>query len=336
MYIKRNFPPILIYFFTWRPMLKNFILGTIAFVLYTYCGLKFIALPWLPISLIGTAVAFFVGFKNNASYDRFWEGRKIWGAINNISRSFTAASKTYILASNPNSDKHKGQKELKKLIYRHLAWLHSLKHAMWQRTPWEHSQSHNGWYRNYFEKGFQFGTWEEELAPFLEKEELEWLKTKKNAPVQLLERQSAHIQELKNQGYIGEFHQFELQKFITELYHEEGKTERIKNTPFPRQYGSVGGIFVNLFTVLLPFGMITEFAALGENQFWLLIPFTMLVGWVFDNMDIVGDYSENPFEGLLNDVPILTIIRNIEIDLKDMLGEKELPEKIKPVYDVLL
>ncbi|MNY65854.1 hypothetical protein D3C86_2031950 [compost metagenome] len=61
---------------------------------------------------------------------------------------------------------------------------------------------------------------------------------------------------------------------------------------------------------------------------FLLIPFNMIVSWVFMFMEYVGDISENPFEGLLNDTPISTIIRNIEIDLKEMIGDTDLPEKL--------
>ena len=66
-----------------------------------------------------------------------------------------------------------------------------------------------------------------------------------------------------------------------------------------------------------------------------MVPFNLLVSWVFSLMEYTGDYSENPFEGLLNDVPIQSIVRIIEIDLKEMLEEKDIPERMKPEYDVL-
>jgi len=52
-------------------------------------------------------------------------------------------------------------------------------------------------------------------------------------------------------------------------------------------------------------------------------------------MEIVGDNSEDPFEGFVNDVPMTALCRTIEIDLREMLDETDLPEKIKPVNDVL-
>ena len=86
---------------------------------------------------------------------------------------------------------------------------------------------------------------------------------------------------------------------------------------------------------MLPFGMIGEFQKLGDGMLWLLIPFNLVVSWVFTLMEYTGDVSENPFEGLLNDVPIRSIVRNIEIDLRDMLAEENLPERIEPKYGAL-
>ena len=123
---------------------------------------------------------------------------------------------------------------------------------------------------------------------------------------------------------------------ITALYDDQGKTERIKNTPFPRQYATISAIFIAIFVIMLPFGMIAEFRKLGDGMLWLVIPFNLVVSWVFTLMEYTGDVSENPFEGLLNDVPIRSIVRNIEIDLRDMLGETDLPEKIQPKYGALL
>jgi putative membrane protein len=81
--------------------------------------------------------------------------------------------------------------------------------------------------------------------------------------------------------------------------------------------------------------MLKEFEKIDEGLVWLMVPFNLIVSWVFSLMEYTGDYSENPFEGLINDVPIYTIVRNIEIDLKDMLGEKDLPRKMEPTFDTL-
>ena len=106
----------------------------------------------------------------------------------------------------------------------------------------------------------------------------------------------------KRAGLLDDFRQMELQKLITELYGEQGRTERIKNTPLPRQYATSSTLFIIIFIILLPFGMITEFNALGDGGIWLLVPFNIIVSWIFSLMEYIGDYSENPFEGLMNEI----------------------------------
>jgi putative membrane protein len=95
-------------------------------------------------------------------------------------------------------------------------------------------------------------------------------------------------------------------------------------------------IFVGIFIFLLPFGMASEFQKIGEWGIWISIPFTVLVAWVYLMMELVGDYSENPFEGLGNDIPMLSLCRTIEIDLREMLGETDLPPAIEPINGVLM
>ena len=128
----------------------------------------------------------------------------------------------------------------------------------------------------------------------------------------------------------------ELQKLLNDFYVFQGQCERIKKFPLPRQYANASLVFVWIFIFLLPLGMISEFAKLGPYGVWLSIPFTVLIGWVFVTMELVGDYSENPFEGLGNDIPMLSICRAIEIDLGEMLGERDLPPPIEPIKGVLM
>ena len=82
--------------------------------------------------------------------------------------------------------------------------------------------------------------------------------------------------------------------------------------------------------------MVSEFHELGEFGPWLSIPFTVLTSWVYIMMELVGDYSENPFEGLGNDIPMLSLCRTIEIDLLEMLGETDLPAAIQAKNGVLM
>jgi putative membrane protein len=331
MYTKRYFGYQIMYFITWRMILWSVFTSLLALGSYHYMGWKWVAIPWLPVSLIGTAVAFYVGFKNNQSYDRSWEARTVWGGIVNLSRAFTATAGAYLRTDGAGDPAHEEalRLELRSLVYRHLAWLYALKHAMWQRTSWEHQDIASTRQRRYFQKRVEFPSFEEEARKVLDDHEWEWVQDKKNRAAQLLERQSRHLAELKTKGWLNLFHHVELQKLIIEMYNEQGKTERIKNTPLPRQYATSSALFILIFTFLLPFGMLHEFDKFGNNLIWLLLPFNIVVSWVFSLMEYTGDYSENPFEGLMNDVPIHQIVRNIEIDLRDMLGEKELPSRIE-------
>ena len=134
----------------------------------------------------------------------------------------------------------------------------------------------------------------------------------------------------------------ELENIIVEMFNLQGKSERIKNFPYPRQFATLGYDFVLIFILLLPFGVIPEFSKIGESialdhpiigkyLVWAAIPFTVIVSWVFFTMEMIGDYSENPFEGLYNDVPISSMARGIEIDIRQMIDETDLPEKIVPL-----
>ncbi len=95
-------------------------------------------------------------------------------------------------------------------------------------------------------------------------------------------------------------------------------------------------IFTGIFIFLLPFAMVGEFHNHENYIVWLAIPFSALVAIVFLLMELIGDYSENPFEGLGNDIPMLSLCRVIEIDLLEMLGEKDLPPNIEAVDGVLM
>ncbi|WP_342087459.1 bestrophin family protein [Dyadobacter sp. OTU695] len=325
MYINRYLSPIIVYYYSWRMVLFSIATGSIAIFVYEYLDWKWVAIPWLPVSLVGTATAFFVGFKNNQSYDRSWEARKVWGAITNHSRSFSAAVRSFITCS-PDSDKIYAAKENHIIVYRHIAWLYALKNTMIQRTNWEHKDRASERQRKAFRRSQV--PCDVEIAKHLPEAELALIKDKKNQATQILDLQSQHIRDLRRTGSLDAYQHVALQDLISKLYDEQGKSERIKNTPFPRQYATTSTLFIFIFMTLLPFGLLPQFVDLGEKYMFLLIPFNVIVSWVFMFMEYVGDISENPFEGLLNDTPISTIIRNIEIDLKEMLGDTDLPEKL--------
>ncbi len=127
---------------------------------------------------------------------------------------------------------------------------------------------------------------------------------------------------------------------LKELYDQQGKCERIKNFPYPRQFSSINLYFTQLLCLLIPLGFIGELSKytdkLGEWFVWMTIPFSIVVGWIFLVLEQIGESTENPFEGNANDIPITQISRNIEIDLREMLGENDLPSVIQPQNNILL
>ncbi|MNE90223.1 Bestrophin, RFP-TM, chloride channel [compost metagenome] len=97
-----------------------------------------------------------------------------------------------------------------------------------------------------------------------------------------------------------------------------------------------------IFILLLPFGLLKEYDVLGKGTFlegytiWFNIPFTALIAWAFHILDTIGESSVNPFEGNPNDVPITQISRMLEIDLKDMLDDQNLPEPFAAQNNILM
>jgi len=187
---------------------------------------------------------------------------------------------------------------------------------------------------------------EEELEPYLSEEERADIAAKSKKPTQILSLQSTQLRELKMRGLIEDFRHMEMQNVLVELYALQGKSERIKNFPYPRQYATLNSIFLWIFILLVPFGVMFEFDRIGEELkagypvvgsyfVWLSVPFSAMVMWVFHTMERIGRVSENPFEGKSMDIPITTISRGIEIDLREMLNETpaSIPAPIEPQYD---
>jgi putative membrane protein len=292
-------------------------------------------IPWQPLSLIGIAVAFYLGFKNNSAYERVWEARKIWGGIVNASRSFTVMARDMINNDVALEVRDEGALQIVRhtIVHRHVAWLRALTFEMRKLRDWEHNETNDAYARKvlgteYHEERF------DELKPFLSAEDHAYMLSKGNRSSHLLSMQSKHLMELRRAGLIEHFRHLELQRMITELYALQGQSERIKNFPFPRQYATINYFFVVLFLILLPFGMLDVFTGMGHSLWiWFSIPFSVVCSWVFWMMEMIGEFSENPFEGLYNDVPITDIATRVEIDIRQMLDETDLPQPKPPFGD---
>jgi putative membrane protein len=336
---KYSFKDVIIW--TRWELLGFLFVGAGAVALYHLLGLKWLQIPWTPVALIGTAVAFLIGFQNNAAYGRIWEARKIWGGIVNASRAFGMMLQDMITneyTDEPLSDDELNQHR-KILLERHIAWLTALRHSMRQPKPWEHQTEHST--NKEWEKTIctpeKHLTIEEELRPLLSENDLARVLSKSNRPTAILFLQSSHLRELKEKKLIWEFSFLEMESLIKELFELQGKSERIKNFPYPRQYATLGYDFVKVFILMLPFALLPQFDKLGQQLMdsfplvaphfiWATVPITALVAWVFHTMHRIGTTGENPFEGTVNDVPISSISRGIEIDLRQQFDCGEIPE----------
>jgi len=270
-----------------------------------------LAATTLPISILGTAVAFYVGFKNNQAYDRFWEARTAWGAIVNTSRTFAVAVLDHVRAPSAVDASAEAIGAVRReLVLRHIAWVNALRCALRREVDWHL------------------------LSRLLPAAEVEEAQRQPNVPTYLLRVQSAQIEELVARGFVrGEARHFDLRTSIRLLYDHQGTCERIKNTPLVPHYTAASTLLVWLYIVLIPFSLLNVLE--GETTMWAVVPVATLIGWLYDTMDRIGRFTENPFEGLPTDVPMTTLCRTIEIDLRAMLGEHELPAPVAPTNMVL-
>lgn len=312
--------------------------------LYSYLKLTWINVPWTAVTVVGTAVSFYIGFKNSQAYDRLWEARKIWGAITNTSRMWGSNLRGFIAPQL--TDKSVSDEQInsivKKMIYRHIAYLYTLRKQLLVPAPWEHVSlnSRVAIVNRHRMQKFGAGIFEHDhhqvLEKHMKKNERQKLPEVANMATHIIDIQSQHLKQLRKENLIDDFRHIELQKLLNDFYTSQGQVERIKKFPLPRQYGNASRIFISIFIFLLPFGLIAEFQKCGPIGIWLFIPVVSIIAWIFLMMELVGDYSENPFEGLGNDVPMLSICRNIEIDLKQMIQDSDIPEPIKAKNGILM
>ncbi len=328
----------LIHFIPWtrKKIYKMLLLSLVPTALFYFMGWTWLAIPWVPVALIGTATAFISGFKNTQTYNRTWEARQIYGSVINSSRSFGMMVKDFVRAGDHEKDLHR------EIIYRHFAWLTALRFQLRETKSWENikTKSYNREYLRYYKVPEWESSLEEELKPFLPEEEREYILSTKNRATQILAQQSGQLKRLNQQGIITDYNYVALENQLKDLYDQQGKCERIKNFPYPRQFSSINLYFTNVLCFLIPLGFIGELSRHTEKSgdwfIWLTIPLSVLVGWIFLVLEQIGESTENPFEGNANDIPITQISRNIEIDLREMLGETDLPPAIQPQHSILM
>ncbi len=260
----------------------------------------------LPFTLIGVALGIFLGFRNNASYDRWWEGRKLWGALVNTSRSFARQILTLV---GPQPGEPQGDREALRalhatLVKRVMAFVHALRLAL--RDDQDLSV----------------------LTTFLSDEEVTALRDERNRPFAINQGTAERLREAWMNGLIHPMHLPVLEGSLTSLTDIQGACERIKSTPIPFSYTTLIHRITAIYCYALPFGVV--------DQVKIYTPFVCaIVAYAFFGLDVVGDEIEMPFGTDYNDLPLRAISRMIEVNLRQRLGERDLPPLHTPVNDYL-
>jgi putative membrane protein len=322
-------------FWTRRKLYVLIILGVIPVLLYHVAGLKWLALPWTVVSLLGTATAFIVGFKNTQTYNRTGGAQVVWTNIVSGSKYWCLLCRDFLNDANAT----------RILVDRHFAWLTALRFQMREDRVWEVTdKSHNAEYQRYYSIPERRTTLDAELIKYLPEEELAAISGTQNKATQILALQSRHIKEIyDSQGILAPLY-LEMQKTVNIFISQQAQCESTKDAPYPRQYSIINTIFVWSFCLLLPFGMLDAFDKLDNvvtgimqgHMIWLVVPFSVLVSWMYTSLEQVGESTENPYEGSPNDVPISQLCRAIEVDMREMLGDKVLPPVLTPENDILI
>ncbi|WP_297793732.1 bestrophin family protein [uncultured Eudoraea sp.] len=247
----------------------------------------------IPISIgafLGTAIALLLSFKLSQSYDRWWEARKIWGAIVNDSRTFVIQLKQFC--------KESDQGTIKTMAYRQIGWCYALGQYL-RRQPMM-----------------------DPLENFISEDELLVVKGKKHIPLTLLDHNAQSVRSLYKANSINDFQQIQLDRTLLNLTASMGMAERIKNTVFPRTYRNVLHFFIYIFLLLLSL-------ALESVYGFLEVPILILISIPFFMLEKIAFVIQDPFENKPTDTAMTSIARAIEINIKELLEEEELPEPTK-------
>ena len=260
------------------------------------------SLTTTPFALVGTAMAIFLGFRNNESYDRFWEGRKLWGSLVNVSRSFARQCNTMIVA-NTSGDEEIVRETRDRIVRATIAYVHAFRHHLRDSDA------------------------KEEFEQYLSEEDRAPLATSK-PPISLLQSIGEMVHQAWKAGFVHDFHVPTLEASLTEMTNVQGGCERIKNTPLPFTYNVLIHRIVGIYCLAMPFGLI-------ESTGNLTPIVVCLISYAFFGLDAIGDDVEQPFEIDDNDLPLHALSRTIEINLLEAIGSTDLPPPIKPTNGVL-
>lgn len=275
--------------------------------LYDSFHITRITIPLSVPMILGTVISLLLGFRSNQAYDRWWEARIVWGAIVNDSRSLARQIITFM---NSNNGYHsiETQQFKERFIRRQMGWCFALARSLRK------------------EKTLPV------LKPYMVEEEINVVSKYTNTPAAILEMHGRDINYALEMGWINEYQQVELDRSITRLCDSMGKCERIKNTVFPATYSMYIHFAMNLFIMMLPFGLIEYFG-------FMEIPVVIAIAASFMLIEKMAIHLQDPFENKPTDTPMTAISKNIEKDLKQMLNDHSILEEVaanpKNAYYVL-
>lgn len=248
-----------------------------------------------PLGLLGVALSLFLGFRNNASYDRWWEARKQWGQLIVNSRSLSRQVTSYI-----DGEAKGGAEVQKRLIYLSIAFNHALRHRLRRTEPWN------------------------DIEKYLEPADLRQLRQSQNLPDALLRLMGKKLGTCLNKNLLSDFLIQSLDDHLTSMAAVQAACERIHNTPLPFAYMLLVQRTAYLYCFILPFGIV---ASQG-----LLTPlFCAIVAYTFFGLDALSEELEKPFGLTANGLALSAMSRSTEINLLEILGETEFPDPIQAV-----
>ncbi len=315
-------------YFTWtkREIGFLFFISFIPVVVYYFFHVAlFTKLPPFVSTVMGTSVAFLIGFKNNAAYGRYNEGLELYTQLQSLSYWLSFQIKGL-------DDKSLQQH----IINLHMAWLTALRYALRADRHWE----------NLHDPGtYEFMTIayviperatpiEEAINPYLSSTAIAAFLRNEKQPLYCLELQNDFLEMLLKNKRIPEHLYAQVHGLLQQLIEKQEKCLRLKNFPYPRNLHSINKYFLTVFLMSLPFSLLATLSHL--DSVWLVVPLSMFIGWIFVCLDKVGQHTMNPFEGTVMDVPIAAISRKIEIAMKQTCGLSDIPEPIIPMSGFVL
>ncbi|MFP3835527.1 bestrophin family protein [Chryseobacterium sp. SIMBA_028] len=238
-------------------------------------------------TLIGLALAIFMGFCNSASYDRFWEGRKLWGLLVIETRSLTRQILSLVNDSDPEA-----KEEKQKIIKMISAFCWSLNYQLRDKSGTEH------------------------LSRLLSPEQIDQLKNKKFIPSIILGFIADWLNEQNKKGNIDTIVMTSMDHQLNQFSNISGGCERIYNTPLPFAYSILLHRTVYLYCFWLPFGLV-------DSLGWMMPLIVLLISYTFIALDAIIQEIGEPFGEEENDLALNSICRTIEFSIFE---QAEIPQ----------